>query len=182
MKRTLLLVVFSMAVAGAAGAQLGSIGLFADTQGLDCNLYDTGSTVAVHVLHVHSTGATGSQFKVIQADGACMTWIGYTLPPFPTVIGDPQTGITIAYGTCLVSPIHLTTITYCGCNSPSCSMIRVVPDPAAIPQGVLVADCADPPNLIVATGGAAFINPDATCDCDTPVRQTRWGQVKALYQ
>ena len=89
----------------------------------------------------------------------------------------------IAYGGCYASPNLILTIHYFGNGiTPTCSLIKVMPDPSATPPGIYVTDCADPPILGGAVGNAMVINPVPGCGCDIPVEQTSWGQIKSLYQ
>ena len=127
-----------------------------------------------------STGATASQFK-LQVDGVPLTWVGDS-SPFPGVIGNTSTGVAVAYGSCLVSPIHVVQATFMG-TSAACDMVRVVDDPIAVPPGIYMTDCASPvPNLVIIPGGSAYVNDDGTCPCNVPAEDTSWGQIKALYQ
>jgi hypothetical protein len=178
MKKILILTVFLILPLGSAFAFPGFIGVFADTEGLSTYLTDNGSLVQVYIVHVVTSGASGSQFMVVQGNGACMTYLGET-SPFPTVLGNSQTGIAIAYGVCLYPPIHLLTINYMGCNSPLCSIVETVPDPAVTPPEILVADCEDPPNLVAAGGSFAWVNYHSSCAI--AAEATSWGQIKSLY-
>jgi hypothetical protein len=168
-----------------AFAQTGSIGLFADVGATNCDVYDVvPGLVIVYVVHVYTPGATAAQFKVdhLSWGAGTLTYLAeFATPPY-IPIGNSQTGITIAYGSCQPSPNMIMTIQYFGSAlTPPCSYIQVVPDPAANPPGILVAECT-PPSLKVATGGDVVVNPDPTCFCNIPVEETTWGQVKALYQ
>jgi hypothetical protein len=167
MKRALLLTVCLMFAAGMAFAQAGNIGVFADTGGLSCDLSNAAGFMQVQVVHVNSPGATACQF-MLTLMGAPLTWVG-DASPFTSVIGNTQVGIAVAYGACLVSPIHVVTATYMGI-SPACDMLRVVADPTATPPGIYVTDCVLPtPNLLpIALGGAGYINNDGSCPCDVP--------------
>jgi hypothetical protein len=113
-----------------------------------------------------------------------MLYLSESVTPPYIGTGNASTGITIAYGMCVTSPNMIMKIDFFAQGlSPPCSYIRVVPDPAAVPPGVLVADCSFPlPILQIATGGAMVVNPDPSCMCSIPVEETTWGQVKALYQ
>ncbi len=185
MKKVLLLCICFLVAASITLAQPpGSIGVFADTQGLICDVYDAPGLLTLHVVHVYTPGATGSQFRL-----DCSTWnngfwtyLGETFA-FPTVIGNTQTGIAIAYGYCASSPNLLVTVNYFVQGlAGTCQFCQIVADPNAIPPGIYVADCSDPPNVVTATGGDVVINPEPGCYCDIPAQQTSWGQLKALYQ
>lgn len=61
--------------------------------------------------------------------------------------------------------------------TPACCRWVVDGDPNACPT-VLVADCDF--NVIPGTGCRAVINMNETCD-PTPVEDTTWGRVKAMF-
>lgn len=180
MKRALLLTVCMMFAASLAFGQAGNIGVFADTGGLSCDLSNAAGFIQVQVVHVNSPGATACQFSVA-IHGTPLTLFGVTSAY--NTIGAPATGIAVAYGACLVSPIHALTVTYGGVSAP-CEYIAIEADPSADPPGIYVTDCATPvPNLLtVATGGIGYLNNNGNCPCNVPAEDTSWGQIKALYQ
>jgi hypothetical protein len=169
-----------MFAASLAFGQAGNIGVFADTGGLSCDLNNSGGILFLQVVHVNSPGATACQFK-LTIYGTALTVYGAT-SAFNT-IGAPMAGIAVAYGACLVSPVHALTVTLGGISAP-CDRIVVEADPTADVPAIYVTDCATPvPNLLtVATGGTGFLNNDGTCPCNVPTEDTSWGQIKALYQ
>jgi len=87
----------------------GSIGVYADDAGANRDIVNTGSLVTVYVVHKVAVGTTASAFMVDAPDG--WTLVG-TTAEFPVVIGNPDTGIDIAYGDCLTGNIHLLTLSY----------------------------------------------------------------------
>jgi hypothetical protein len=185
-KKTLLIVVGVLFIASLAYAQPGRIQLFSDPTPQGCDLTDDG-VFFVWVYHIN-TNATASQFSVILGSGASgITLLGAT-SPHPTVIGDVQTGVAVAYGSCLGStgPIELFQLMYNGTNqSAPCSQLLATDDPTATPPGIYVVDCILPtPNKLVAAGSVAHFNNNGTCPCvpAIPVEETSWGQIKALYQ
>jgi hypothetical protein len=186
MKRALLIVFCLSFLAGAVNAQVpGSIGLFADPAASYCDVYDYApGIVIVYVVHVMTTGATASQFRVDSNSwGANMLYLSEVVTPPYYAIGNSQTGVSIAYTYCVPSPNMIMYIQYFAQGlSATCSKIKVVDHPTATPPGIYVVDCSDPPNLLTATGGSVVINPDATCMCDIPVEETTWGKIKSLYQ
>ncbi len=181
---------FAMAIvilvfgAGLVMAQAGSIGVFADPAGTNCNLLDGGTGVlSVYVVHVLSNCATASQFAITTGGGFTGVKIGETYQ-FSLVIGNTTDGVSIAYGTQLVAPIHLVTISYVisGTSSP-CSWIKVVDDPTAPPPdgpGIYMVDCQGA--LVRLTGGTAIVNDDGSCTCNVPAEKNTWGQIKSLYR
>jgi hypothetical protein len=188
MKRFVLLSIGLLLVASLAFAQTGSIGLFADPAALSCDVYDSGpGLVIVYVIHVYTPGATASQFIVASMWGNAMTYLSeaVTAPyiKIGTCAGPGATGCAIAYGSCVGSPNMIMMIQYFASGlTPPCSYLQVMADPTATPPGIYVTDCADPPNLLTATGGDVVINPIEGCFCNIPVEDTSWGQIKSLYQ
>lgn len=198
-KLLLLSICLAFAATGAFG-QAGMIGVFSDPGGTDCGLYDSGPALAVaYVVHVNAPGATASQFRVASGDGFNCAWLGDTTN-FPTYIGNSQDGISIAYGSCLSSPIHILSINYfCQGLSETCSWLYICPDYSAPTGQIEVVDCNY--NKLIATGGVLWVNPDwVTCGCwvnasgaqkspaspmctpPTPVAPSTWGAVKSQYR
>jgi hypothetical protein len=182
MKRGLLLFAALLITVSMSHAQPpGSLFLAGDSLGTDCTVYDTPGLVHIYVVHVYTYGATGSQFMIDCTSGFAPVYLT-EFSPYIT-IGNSQTGVAIAYGSCVPSPHTILDIHYFGQGlSQDCSSCRVVPDPYAMPPQILVADCQDPPNLLIATGGEIWINPDGSCHCLIPVQETSWGQIKSLYK
>jgi len=164
-------------VASLAFAQAGSIRIASDATGADCNLVDAGGLVTVHLLHVDAPGATASQFRL---DVSATGWmhLGDTWN-FATVIGTSTLGVSVAYGGCFPGPIALGAINFFGTNAAPCTMINIVEDPEALSGNIEAVDCES--FKVFPTGGAGIVNSDGTCDCSTPVQETTWGGVKALY-
>ncbi|UCH83319.1 MAG: hypothetical protein JSW50_12775 [Candidatus Latescibacterota bacterium] len=180
MKTLLLSSLIVMLCANLAFGQAGSIGLFADPGATVCDVIDMpGILIPIYVVHLWSPGATAAQYKVAPFNGAAMLWLSDTTI-YPVNIGNSQTGIATGFGVCVPSPNHILTINYFGQGlSASCSHYQVVPDPLAVPSGILVVDCAD--NILIATGGDVVVNPTSTCYCDVPVEKSTWGKIKELY-
>ena len=160
-----------------------TIGLYADSQGVQCNLVDTaGAVLPIYVVHVSSAGSAGCQFSAPKP--ACMVgaiWLTDVVPFFE--LGNTQVGVTFGYGTCKTGPIHVTTMIFFGYGtSEPCCQYPVLPDPYAPQNEVLVVECD---NEVVAAGGlVGIVNGNASCPCGYPVavEETTWGNVKALYQ
>ncbi|NIO27686.1 MAG: hypothetical protein GTO29_03930 [Candidatus Latescibacteria bacterium] len=116
----------------------GSIGVYADEEGTDPNLVDTGGTVVFYVVHDVANGATASAFKIETPAG----WVRIGAEvQFPLSIGDIDDGIAIAYGTCLFDAVHVMTLTYQSPgNSPSGTLFKVLPH-SVWPEGIQVVDC-----------------------------------------
>jgi len=180
MKKALLLTLVLVVSASMAFAQAGSVGLFADTGGTDCNLADlTPGLTAYYAVHVYHAGAIACQFAAPKPACLLATWLSDTAV-FPVTVGGSQGGVAIGYGSCQGAPTHVLTINYFtqGLTAPCC-VYPVVNDPN-IPSGEIeVVDCAN--NLLVGTGGVGIVNSSPNCDCDVPTEDTTWGKVKSLY-
>lgn len=181
MNRKLSVAVLAVALAaGVAFAQQGSIGIFADNLGLNCNLPDPGPALTqYHIVHVYTTGSTACQFSAPKPACFTATYLSDT-NPFPVTIGNSQTGASCGYGACKVGTISIMSINYfTNGQTPPCCYYPVLPDPYAVPLAILTADCNN--QLRTATGGRGIIKSGSACHCGTPVEESTWGQVKALY-
>ena len=182
MKRVLFLSLGILLTAGMAFGQAGYIGLFSDVGYTNCTMYDAPGLETIYAVHKASTGSTACQFKIAVDPGMTCTGVG-VINAFPTTIGTPGTGISVAYGACYPSDILLLTWNFfCSGTSTPCSMLQVVPDPSALSGTIEVVDC----DLFKLVGGGSimFVNPDGNCDCGeiVPVRESSWGAIKALYE
>jgi len=189
MKRILLLTVAVLCVAGLASAQqdVGSIDIFSDGLYTSCNVVDVVGIVPVYVVHTHANdGAAASQWKLELDPGVTMASVG-SINAYPTAIGDPLVGISVAYGACQTAANNLlVTINFFGSGtSATCGLMSIVPDPASLSGLVEIVDCLQPPfgpnKVTLEKGGQARVNPDGTCDCTVPVQETTWGGIKSLY-
>jgi len=179
------LVAIVVLLAGAAFAQMpgGTVALFADPYGADCNLWDVvPALVNVYVVHIWHGGATTVQFSAPNPPCSQMTYLSDT-QVMPMTLGNSQTGVSIGYGGCRPAPTHVLTINYFSMAlTGPCCRYPVLPDPTVASGQIEVSDCMYILNY--ATGGRAIINSDQTCPCNypVPVEETTWGQIKALYQ
>lgn len=167
---------------GHAFAQTpGSIGLYADPTGTDCNLYDLmPQVIQFHVVHVNTTGAQASRFKAPVP--TCMNgaiWLSDETG-WPIKIGLVPDGTIVGYGGCITGPIHVMTINIFGQGlSSSCCYYPILPDPSGLTGYVEVEGCDDV--WRPATGGEGIVNPTPECMCDVPSDETTWSRVKSLY-
>jgi hypothetical protein len=181
-KRGLLLSLGIILLAGLAYGQAGFIGLYSDFGYTNCSMVDTPGEVSIYVVHKASAGATSSQFRIAVGAGMACTPLE-VIHNFTTTIGDPATGITVSYGACYPSDILLFTWVFsCSGSSAPCSILEVVPDPAAVSGTIEIFDCSH--FKLVGGGGIMYVNPDGSCDCGevVPEKDTSWGQIKSLYQ
>jgi hypothetical protein len=165
MKATLFLVVTIVLCASQAFGQAGTIALYSDAAGADCDIVDSGpGMVSVYVIHTGTPGSMSSRWAAPKP--ACMTgatWINDT-EVMPVTIGDSQTGVAIGYGGCVAGPIHILTINYFAQGlTGTCCEYWVIPDPAAPSGEIEVSDCV--PNTIYGQSALATINGDGSCPC-----------------
>jgi hypothetical protein len=177
-------------------AQPGYIGVYGDPAGATY-LEDTFTGLLVYyVVHVLTPGATAVQFAIPHPWCFTATYLSEAVTPPYIGIGNSQTGMAIAYGACVPSPIMILTLHYFSQGTtPNCCCLYIIPDPAANPKEIYVTDCSDPPNLLIGSGGANLINRDQNCMCDcggcdssvcinanpVPVEETTWGAIKMMY-
>jgi hypothetical protein len=170
MKRVLLFLYVLLLTAGSASAQTGTICLYSDEAGTQCNIVDNGGLVQVYIFHQHAGGVTGSRF-MLDLGGLPWSHLGDIIP-FPSSGFDinrssPPTviaGIEIGYGSCLPSPIHVATSNFFGSSAPADAIIRIVADPASLSGEIEAVDCHN--NRHTAGGGTAYVNSTLPCVCD----------------
>ena len=180
MKRVLLICLCITACASMAYGQAGSIGVFSNQDGTNCNIVDAPGYVYVYILHLNTTGALASEFKLIRPAGWTYQFGSRDLDFLQIGFPDGADGVAYSYITCQLGSFWLETLIYMADgSSPTCSntvYITNVPSKTDIE----VIDCADVRHNVA--GGAAIVNGDGSCPCDVPVEETTWGKVKSLYQ
>jgi len=184
MKALFLTIICLLLAAGSVWGQAGSIAIFGDNAGQCCLLNDkTVGVTSYYVVHVYATGATACRYSAPRPACFTATFLSDT-NMFPVTVGNSQAGVSIGYGSCRFSPIHVQTMNFftMGTTLPCCPY-WVRPDPVAPSGHIEVVDCSY--NLLYATGGVGLINaaPQCTCGypCPVPVEDTTWGRVKAAY-
>jgi hypothetical protein len=183
MKRIVLLTLAVLCISNLAFAQEpGSIDIFSDVTMTSCNIVDVPGLVSLFVFHTHASLVASSMWMLEATDGAeGMTFVGDTVQ-FPVYIGTSMSGLSVVYGLCLSSPIHLVTVNFVGSGTtPPCGLFSIVPSPDSDYDQVEVADC-NIIRMLIPRGGQARLNPDASCTCQVPTEKTSWGGIKALYQ
>ncbi|NIO00803.1 MAG: hypothetical protein GTO42_01475 [Candidatus Latescibacteria bacterium] len=186
MKRLLLLGVVVLFISTVSFAQGGLIGLYIDPWGDDCDIEDCKvEIINVYVVHKFAPSPSACQFMIVSSDGFTGAYLGEETPLMNgCMFGNSQRGISIAYGECASTPVHILTLRYYlyGTSKPN-SYLQVVGDPTNVTPGIYIVDCTTPPTLIPAIGGRAYINGDGTVSCSTtPVEPTSWGRIKSLYK
>jgi hypothetical protein len=116
----------------------GSIGIYADTEGLRPHLLDTGGMVTLHVVHKVENGATASAFKIEEPAG----WVRISATTdLPVSIGNINDGISIGYGQCMSGAIHVMTLTYRSPgNTQPGAMFKILPH-NEWPNAIQVVNC-----------------------------------------
>ncbi len=159
MKRFLVLsVVIGCLLAGAGWGQYsGSVGIFGDPEGTTY-FEDTGGLATYYILMRFVPEATAVQFSAPIPDcfeGA--VYIGES-SPFPTVLGNSQTGVAIAFGYCETSPVLLLSVTVWTTGETGvCCRFPVLPDPVVASGEIEYADCTAPVPLIGYLAGGTTI-------------------------
>jgi hypothetical protein len=174
---TIIIVLFA---AGSALGQAGTIIVSADEIGNDCNLQDKAAGMcSYYVVHVGAVGVQASSFSAPAPSCFSGTWLS-DASEFSVTLGDTQNGVSMGYGECLNSPIHLLTINYfCQGITENCCTYKVYPHPDVLSGAIEVVDCNL--NTLYGTGGRAVINPDSGCECGPPTQDSTWGKVKTMY-
>jgi hypothetical protein len=158
---------------------VGSIGVFSDTGGGDCNITDKVGVVTAEIVLVNSEGSTHVSFAVQESEGVEMVYADETVH-FALKLGDTRGGIQITFGACLTGSIHLATVRYGGSGTTSaCEAIRVVPHPTV--GSVRIYDCEQNPYTATG-GGSALVRNDGGCSCSVAAETSTWGRVKSLYR
>jgi hypothetical protein len=116
----------------------GTIGIYADEQGTNSRLIDTGGIVTFYVVHKIPEGGTAAAFKIEAPAG--WTRIG-AVPEFPVSVGSVDEGVAIGYGRCVRGTCHVMTLTYQSPgNTPAGTVFKVLPHDE-FPTAVQVVDC-----------------------------------------
>ncbi len=170
---------FTTQLASEAHAQLhiGTVSLYADSNFTETTVVDTVPRVLrVYVVHKQPARAYyGIQFKVAESPGFTGTWVTEE-SPFVVAIGTSQTGISIAYGSCLAPPTHLLTMLYVlDGKSVADSYVEAQAHPGAEFSEIEAYLCAgmwDYP-----AGGRLEVKPNVV-----PIEETTWGRIKVIYK
>jgi hypothetical protein len=157
----------------------GSIGIYMDFTGTECNLSDaTAGMTTYRVVHVTDFGMTACAYWAPKPSCFTATYLSDT-NVFPVTIGNSQDGVSIGYGSCRPGPIHVQSIVYfTQGTTPQCCLYPILGIPTS--GKVEAVDCAN--HLITAYGVTSVINPNGACTCGSVrVEESTWGRVKSLY-
>lgn len=181
MKKFVLTVVVLALFASPSFAQTGAPGLFADNQGLACNItVPVLAPLTVYVVHKSPTGATGSVWRLIAPTSGSFFYQGGSVANANILsIGDPIAGLSLAYGGCVTGDFHIYTLNFFATAAvPACSYMTLAEDPSQVAP--LSVDCIFAEIPVVP--GQGILNADGSCDCDVATESTTWGKVKSLYR
>lgn len=182
-----------LVTSGVTLAQTGTMALYSDQAGTNCNLSDNGDRcpIQVYVIYRGSIGTTASEFVLEQQYGAALVYLSEAVPSVGfTTVGRADIGIGVGYGYCAAEELLLLTVTYMGTGeSAACSQLHIKHNPSSNYENgsyIAMVDCSF--EIIWAAPGHITINPNDGCQCDvppggtaTPVVETSWGQIKSLY-
>lgn len=173
-------ILLSASVALAAG--LGRLGVFGDTGGASCAITQPPSGLfQVHFVHIECEGATGFQFSAPKPACLNATYLN-DINVFPVVLGNTQTGVAIAYGSCKTGNFLVSSAQFfSGGTSPECCLYYLFPDPNLDPPQYAVSDC----DFIVHVGDVkgGVVNQTGACSCEAiGTEDSSWGKIKALYE
>jgi len=191
MKRALVVAGALLLIVAPAMGQYGTLGVYSDETGCECNVYDTlpGTLVNVYIVHRNIVdGLNGVRFIVTGGGGMSMTYLGESkIGPPMEITGNIVDGYNVSYGSCVTGGLTIMQIAYFGmASSSTCSWLEVSAAPGAPGGQVEGSDCDDA--AVTVAGLQTPVNPDATCECDVPgcqpvpVEETTWGNIKALYR
>ncbi|MHC4062697.1 MAG: Ig-like domain-containing domain [Planctomycetota bacterium] len=167
MKRLALISVVFLLGASTCLAQYGYIGVFSDHGATNCNIVSSGSLITIHVFHLYPSDAMSSSFSVPIPE--CLTGFTYIneLPSFAQFTGDSQSGITIEYGACISSTVHLLTVNWVGSGTaPECCYIIPAGHSQSASGKAEMTDCESQVHL--ANVSYAIVNETPFCECGQP--------------
>ncbi len=181
MKKFVLTVAMVALFASPSFAQTGAMGLFADNQGLSCNItVPLFAPFNVYVVHKSPGGATGAQWVMNAPTGPTFFFNGGSVANANILsIGAPDSDLSLAYGGCISGDFHTYTLAFFATAAvPNCSYMSLVAAPNKV--GVISVDCIFAEIPVIP--GQGILNADGTCDCNVATQESTWGKVKSLYR
>lgn len=145
-------------------SRYGSIGLYADAGGTNCNLYDIPGLLVVYVILLEAPEALGVAFSA-PAQGCASNLIHLADSPyFPSVTGNSQTGMEIAFPSCLSGPVPLLEILYFAPGATgTCCYYPALPNPGYPSGRIEIVACSV--GTRYGLGLTSVINPVTSCEC-----------------
>lgn len=171
MKRILFLSICLIVTATMSFAQSpgGTIRVYADDQGTDCNFSDQApGLVSYYLFHENSPGASAVEFQLDLAGFEYSSWFGDS-SPFGLKIGNFLEGVSISYEGCLFGTVYLGVARFMGTGTTNeCHYVFVKNHPFPSISGATTpvsVDCFGTGQLMLVDGGAGIINPNEDCHC-----------------
>ena len=188
MKRLTMTVLLLAALTTGAMAHQGSIGLYTNTSGADCDAtltpyvgYDV--TIMYYRSDAGPDGITAAEFKV----GAPPTMVlgAFTKSPSVSItLGDIATGLSASFIGCTGTGSNYVLIGTVNVIALGATpMMLQVLQSDGLPVGPFaprVSMCDDPQRTIVGVLGGYFTTPDGTCNIST--EEKTWGAIKEMYR
>jgi hypothetical protein len=189
MKRLTMTALILVALTTGALAHQGSIGLYTNTSGTDCDAtltlyvgYD------VTIMYYKSTsgpdGITAAEFKVGVPPGTMILGAFTKSPSVSITLGDIGTGISCSFVGCSGTGSNYVLIgTVSVIALAATPMMMQVLQSDGLPVGPFaprVSMCDDPARTIVGVLGGYFTTPDGTCNIAT--EEKTWGAIKDMYR
>ena len=152
-----------------AQAQNGTVKVYADQLGTECNFTDeVPGTVSYYLFYEGSPGASAVEFQLDLAGFSYTSFLGDN-SPYPLKIGNFYEGASLSFGTCLFGNIYLGVAHFVGAGTTSqCHYIFVKNHPQpSIPGATtpIAVDCWTQEQLLQVEGSAGIINPNEDCQC-----------------
>ncbi len=155
-------------------AQYANFAVYDNPAGDGCGIANSGpGMIPFYVVVESHFGLVGTQFTApVPSCLVGASWLSDNAP-FPVTIGSSQTGITIGFGACRVSTVHVLTINVqVQGSTQGCCRFALLPHPEATLSGVEFVDCEDNlftgvehPSFVTADGG---FGPPVILDRDPP--------------
>jgi len=146
------------------GAQVPKVGVYADMQGVNCNIMDSApGLLPVYCVISNTPGVTAVQFAAPKPSCMTSTYLSDT-NVFPVTVGNSQTGVSVGIGTCRNAPVHVLTISYFAMGTtPPCCEYPTIPDPLAPSGEIEFVDCSF--SLMLGAGVTSTVNGNSGCPC-----------------
>jgi hypothetical protein len=194
MKNLLLSLVLVACLAAGANAHTGMLVLYSDTNSHECSTtlgaFQTGNLYLMYDRGEGPRMGRAYEFKLLRSSTGTIflppTWPSNVLADI--AIGTIETGISLVSATCFpdLGYVPLGTIPVMNIADPDTFTVKVVRDPTAIDQAVLILKCDLHDTIYYVSGGTFVFN----AGCATPedpfgvvaVKETTWGAIKELYR
>ncbi|MDH3217096.1 MAG: hypothetical protein OEN01_12550 [Candidatus Krumholzibacteria bacterium] len=182
MKKTLLLTLVVICVAGQASAQtFGGEIWVADSQNLgSCEIAHGNAAPLTQIAIIHNNYSPETLAVGFTATVPALAFLFHTgdVWNFGAVVGGSQAGVNVGYGACLApgEAIHVGNMNFVAIGAPTGCVAYPITNPSA-------SDCSGT-SLGTTFGPGGFVKALPTTDCAcgiVPNEDTTWGQIKELF-